>query len=150
MEEAEVAALLAEATKAQVATINPDGSVHLVPMSYVVVDDEVTLWTDPASKKVSNLRRDPRITCLVEQGDDFASFRAVQMVGTARLSSDTETSRAVGEALFARSVGELSDDLRAYVAGLAPQRVSVTVEPVTVVSWDHRKLAGARPDQVGA
>jgi len=85
MDEAEVAALLAEATKAQVATINPDGSVHLVPMSYVVVDDEVTLWTDPASKKVSNLRRDPRITCLVEQGDDFAYFRAVQMVGTARL-----------------------------------------------------------------
>lgn len=150
MEEAEVTELLAEATKAQVATINPDGSVHLVPMSFVVVDGEVTLWTDPGSKKVSNLRRDPRITCLVEQGDDFASFRAVQMVGAARLSSDTETSRAVGEALFARSVGELSDDLRAYVAGLAPQRLSVTIEPVTIVSWDHRKLAGARPDQVGA
>jgi hypothetical protein len=119
-------------------------------MSYVVVDGQVTLWTDPASKKVSNLRRDPRITCLVELGEDFGSFRAVQLVGTARLSSDAETSRAVGEALFARAVGELSDDLRSYVAGLVPHRVAVSVEPVRVVSWDHRKLRDARPDQVGA
>jgi PPOX class probable F420-dependent enzyme len=150
MTDAEVAGFLAEATRAQVATINPDGSVHLVPMSYVVVDGTLTLWTDPASKKVSNIRRDPRVTCLVEMGEDFASFRAVQLVGTARVSSDAGTSRGVGEALFARSVGELSDDLRAYVAGLAPQRVVVSVEVERLVSWDHRKLAHARPDQVGA
>jgi nitroimidazol reductase NimA-like FMN-containing flavoprotein (pyridoxamine 5'-phosphate oxidase superfamily) len=146
----EIDEVLAEGTKAQVATLNPDGSVHLVPMSYVVVDGRLTLWTDPASRKVSNLRNEPRITCLVELGDDFASFRAVQLVGTARVSSDPDESRAVGEALFARSVGELSDDLLAYVAGLVPQRVAVSVEPLRIVSWDHRKLAGARPDQVGA
>lgn len=150
MTDAEVDALLAEGTKAQVGTLNPDGSVHLVPMSYVVLDGTVNLWTDPASRKVSNLRRDPRITCLVEMGDDFASFRAVQLVGNARLSSGAEESRTVGEALFSRSVGPLSDDLRAYVAGLTPQRVAVSIEPTRIVSWDHRKLARARPDQVGA
>ena len=150
MTDAEIAALLAETTKAQVATINLDGSVHLVPMSFVVIEDRVTFWTDPGSRKVANLRRDPRISFLVEMGDEFSSFRAVQVAGTAGLSSDPETSRAVGEALFARSVGPLSDDLKAYVAGLADQRVAVTVEPVRVVSWDHRKLSRARPDQVGA
>lgn len=150
MTDAEIAGLLAEATRVQVGTLNPDGSVHLVPMSYVVVDGKLNLWTDPGSRKVSNLRRDPRITCLVELGEEFSSFRAVQLAGTARLSADLETSRRVGEALFARSVGELSEDLVRYVTGLAHQRVAVAVEPARVVSWDHRKLAGARPDQVGA
>ena len=150
MTDAEVAELLAEASKAQVATLNPDGSVHLVPMSYVVVEGTVTLWTDPDSQKIANLRRDPRITCLVELGDDFPSFRAVQLVGEGRVSSDLGTSRAVGEALFARSVGELSDDLRSYVAGLATQRVAVSVEPARLVSWDHRKMTRPRPDQVGS
>lgn len=150
MTDTEVAELFAEGSKAQVATINPDGTVHLVPMSYVVIEGTVTLWTDPGSQKVANLRRDPRITCLVELGDDFQSFRAVQLVGAGRVSSDVETSRAVGEALFARSVGELSDDLRSYVAGLALQRVAVSIEPTRLVSWDHRKMARARPDQVGS
>lgn len=150
MTEPEIAGLLAEATRVQVGTLNRDGSVHLVPMSYVVVDGTLNLWTDPRSRKVSNLRRDPRITCLVELGEEFASFRAVQLVGTARISHDFETSRKVGEALFARSVGDLSEDLLRYVAGLAPDRVAIAVDPSRVVSWDHRKLAGARPDQVSA
>lgn len=149
MTDAEVASLLDEGRRVQVATHNRDGSVHLVPMSYVVFEGRVTLWTDPSSRKVSNLRRDPRITCLVETGDDFGCFRAVQLVGTAEIREDITTSKAVGEALFARSVGELSGDLLAYVAGLAPQRVAISVVPTRVVSWDHRKLAGPRPEQIG-
>lgn len=150
MSDTEVAALLDEGDRVQVGTHNPDGTIHLVPMAYVMFDGRLTLWTDPTSRKVANLRADPSITCLVERGDDFGSFRAAQLVGTASISSDPDTSRAVGEALFARSVGVLSDDLIAYVAGLVPQRVVVTVDPLRVVSWDHRKLSGARPDQVGA
>lgn len=150
MTDTEVAAVLDEGRRVQVATRNPDGTIHLVPMSYVIFENRLTLWTDPDSRKVANLRADPSVTCLVELGDDFASFRAVQLVGAASISSQLSRSRAVGEALFARTVGILSDDLIAYVAGLAPQRVAVTIEPAKVISWDHRKLSGPRPDQVGA
>lgn len=31
-----------------------------------------------------------------------------------------------------------------YAAGTARKRVACVVEPVRVVSWDHRKLAGGR------
>ena len=150
MTEPEVAGFLQEGRRAQVATHNRDGSINLVPMSYVMYDGRVTFWTAPESRKVANLRLDPRVTCLVETGDDFGSFRAVQMVGEASLHEDLETSRQVGEALFALTVGELTDDLRGYVARLAPDRVAIAVEPTRVVSWDHRKLAGLRPDQAGS
>jgi hypothetical protein len=40
--------------------------------------------------------------------------------------------------------------MKAYVAGLAPNRVVIVVEPERVVSWDHRKLAGVRVDDIGS
>jgi PPOX class probable F420-dependent enzyme len=145
----EVTAFLGEAHRAQVATINADGTPHVVPMSYVVLDGRLTIWTDPRSRKVANLRRDPRITCLVEDGSLFAELRAVQLSGRADLGEDRDTSLRVGLALFERSSGELTDELRAAVAGLVADRIAVTVRAERVVSWDHRKVPGVRPDEIG-
>ena len=150
MSEEEVLALLDECGRAQVATFNPDGSAHLVPLSLMQFDGRLAFWTDPASQKVKNPRRDPRITCLIETGNRFDEFRAVQITGRAAVVDDLDTSVRAGEALFARHSGPLGDDMKAYVAGLAPNRVVIVVEPERVVSWDHRKLAGVRVDDIGS
>ena len=149
MSEDEVAAFLSERRRADLGTINADGTPHLVPMSYVIVEGLLTVWTDPRSRKVVNLRRDPRITCLIEDGATFAEMRAVQLSGRAEITTDAESSRRVGLALFERAAGKLDDDLRATVAALVPDRVGVTVHPERVVSWDHRKLDGVRPSEIG-
>jgi nitroimidazol reductase NimA-like FMN-containing flavoprotein (pyridoxamine 5'-phosphate oxidase superfamily) len=149
MDEREIASVLDEGSRAQIATFNKDGSIHLVPMAYVMLDGVVTLWTDPSSRKVANLRADPRLTCLVELGEHFESFRAVQLIGTGSLITDSDASRKVGEALFSRTMGSLTDDVLGYIKMLSAQRVGIAVKPERVVSWDHRKLAGARPDQIG-
>ena len=145
----ELAAFLSEERRAQVATINADGTPHVVPLSYVVLDGLVTFWTDPASRKVANLRRDPRLTCLVEAGQEFGEFRAAQLTGRAELSTDDDASRRVGEALFKRAGGPLNDQLRAVVASLTPDRVAITVHAERIVTWDHRKLPGVRPAEIG-
>ena len=88
MSQDEVTAFLGAERRAHVATINADGTPHLVPLSYVVLDGRVAFWTDPRSQKVVNLRRDPRMTCLVEAGSEFAELRAVQLTGRAELSDD--------------------------------------------------------------
>src|SRR3954469_1524192 len=134
--------------RAQVAPLLPDGRPHLVPLSYMIFEDHLSFWTDPDSQKVRNLRRDPRIPCVVECGEQFADFRAVQIFGDAELIDDFDRSCRAGEALFSRAT-EMNDQLRAYVATLASQRVVIKVEPVRVVSWDHRKLAGVTPAEIG-
>jgi len=149
MTPAEVAEFLAGERRAHLATIDPDGTPHVVPLSYVVIDGRVTFWTDPASRKVANLRRDPRITCLVEAGTEFAEFRAVELRGRGEVSGDVETSRRTGLALYERAAGVLTDDMRGAVDAMAADRVAVTVVPDRTVSWDHRKLPGARPADVG-
>jgi PPOX class probable F420-dependent enzyme len=149
MSDEEVAAFLAERRRAQLATVNADGSPHLVPMSYVLIDGRLTVWTHPRSRKVLNLRRDPRITVLVEDGAAFAEFRAVQLSGRAEITPDAGSSRRVGLALFERAAGYLDDQIRETVDGLVPERVGITVHPERVVSWDHRKLEGVRPSEIG-
>jgi len=149
MSEDEVLAFLSEKRRAQVGTINADGTPHLVPMSYVLIDGLLTIWTDPRSRKVVNLRRDPRMTCLVEDGATFPEMRAVQLSGQAEMTADADGSLRVGLALFERAAGYLDDDLRATVAALVSERVGIAVHPERVVSWDHRKLEGVRPSEIG-
>ncbi|HEY1280516.1 MAG TPA: TIGR03618 family F420-dependent PPOX class oxidoreductase [Acidimicrobiales bacterium] len=146
----EVAAFLDANYRAHVGTINPDGTPHVVPLSYVVLDGELTFWTDPRSRKVANIRRDPRVTCLVEDGSHFAELRAVQVCGRAELGVDRDTSVGVGLALFQRAAGAVDDEVRATVASLAAERVAVIVHPERIVSWDHRKLPGVRAGEIGS
>src|SRR3954447_3700348 len=150
MTDDEVAAFLEEGRRVHVATHGPGQAMHLVPLSYVMIDGRLTLWTDGDSQKVANLRRDPRVTCLVEMGDRFEDMRAVQIRGRAEVADDLDTSVKTGLALFARSGSEgQSEQAQAYARSLAPIRVTVTIEPERVISWDHRKLTGVRPDEIG-
>jgi ribosomal protein L24E len=150
MSQAELAAFLAGERRAHVGTINVDGTPHIVPLSYVMLDGRMTFWTDPRSKKIANLRRDPRMTCLVEAGAEFAEMRAAQLTGQGELGEDHDTSLRVGLALFERANGELNDQLRAVVAGLVDDRVAVTLHAERLVTWDHRKLPQVRPNEIGS
>ena len=38
---------------------------------------------------------------------------------------------------------------KAYAESLAPIRVAVRIVPRSIVSWDHRKLGGVRPAEIG-
>ena len=76
MTAADQAALLAQSHKLQLATINPDGTPHLVTMFYVMLDGQIAFWTYRSSQKARNLARDPRVTCLVEAGMSTSSCAA--------------------------------------------------------------------------
>jgi PPOX class probable F420-dependent enzyme len=149
MTDDEVKAHLDACHRMQVATLDADGSPHLVPLAYMWFDGELAFWTDPESRKVRNLRRDPRIACLVETGDGVDEIRAVQITGRAEVIDELETSRRAGEALTTRYSGPLDDAGRKWVESRAPVRVVVIVRPERVVSWDHRKRAGVGLEDLG-
>jgi PPOX class probable F420-dependent enzyme len=143
MTDEEVEAFLAERRKLHVATLDRDGAPHLMPMYFLVVDGAVTFWTYASSQKIVNLRRDPRITVMAEDGEAYFDLRGVQIAGRAHLTSDPALVTAFGERLYQRYFGPLDENGRAYVARSAAKRTRVSVEPLRVISWDHRKLTGA-------
>jgi PPOX class probable F420-dependent enzyme len=141
----EVAGLLAASRKLQLATINPDGTPHLVTMFYVMLGGRIAFWTYRASQKARNLARDPRLTCLVETGEDYFELRGVQVVGLARLVEEPAGVLEIGRAVAGALAGVPADAVDDYVAHAARKRVGYVVDPVRLISWDHRKLLPAPP-----
>ncbi|MBW3562806.1 MAG: TIGR03618 family F420-dependent PPOX class oxidoreductase [Actinobacteria bacterium] len=132
-----------------VATLGPTGHPHLVAMWFGFVrgdgfgDGQLAMWTYAKSQKAVNLRRDPRLTCLVEDGDAYHELRGVEITGRAELVDDPDTLLAVGEALFRRyQDGDLTDEDREAIRARAAKRVAILVDVEDVTSWDHRKLGG--------
>ena len=142
MNDEEIGAFLEEQRILQVATIDHDGWPHLVAMWYVLINDEVVFWTYARSQKAINLRRDPRLSCLVEAGERYEELRGVQIKGQAAINDERATVQRIGEAIWERYTGPLNENTRQMVTAQAAKRVVIFVKPVEVVSWDHRKLGG--------
>ena len=142
MTDKEISAFLYEQRTLQIATIDHDGWPHLVAMWYVCINDQVVFWTYAKSQKAINLRRDARLTCLVETGESYSELRGVQIKGRANIMNDFKTVQRIGQDIFERYTGPLNENVRQLVAAQAHKRVVVFVEPIEIVSWDHRKLGG--------
>jgi PPOX class probable F420-dependent enzyme len=144
----EVAAMLAGCRKVQLATINPDGMPHLVTMYYTLLDGKIAFWTYRTSQKAVNLARDPRISCLVETGEQYFDLKGVQIQGVVTVIEDPAAvleighgiAAVMGTAVAADAGGDAADALRDYVARAASKRFGYVVEPRRVASWDHSKL----------
>jgi len=145
MTDTEIEAFLDSGRDLQVASINGDGTPHLVTMWYVVRDGDVAFWTYGKSQKVVNLKRDPRLTVLVATGDAYEELRGVSIAGTAEVIDDTEEVLSYGLQIFEKYWGGGTEDeaVRAGVQQQALKRVVLLVKADTVVTWDHSKLAGA-------
>jgi len=145
MDDQEVADLLEDNLKVQVASIGRDGAPHLSTLFYVLRDGCIAFWTYAASQKIRNLERDPRVSALVEDGTDYFELRGVSITGKAEILRDHASIFEIGSAVACRMVGATSlDDLgemgRSMVEKQATKRVAVVIRPDHVATWDHRKM----------
>jgi PPOX class probable F420-dependent enzyme len=126
-----------------VATLGPDGRPHVVAMWYGFLDGVPAFETYRKSQKVVNLRRDPRMTCLIEEGDRYDELRGVELVATGTVVDDPEALTTVARSLFERyDTGFGPDQGDDYISFMVAKRVVVRVDVDEVVSWDHGKLIG--------
>ena len=155
MSEAEASAFIDTQKNLQVATIERDGSVHLSTLWFArvkervvferVVFERVVFETYTKSQKIQNLRRDPRITLLWEDGEDYAQLRGVMIKGTATLVTDPSEVQPLALAVMKRNQPDMDEEILAQAAAhMAAKRTAVVVEPHKMVSWDHRKLKSER------
>jgi PPOX class probable F420-dependent enzyme len=141
MTDDEVAEFLDANRSMTLATLGPDGRPHLTAMWYAVSDGHIVFWSYGRAQKIVNLRRDPRLTILVEDGAAYNELRGVSLTGTAEILEGPDDVLAVGELLLRRHTdsGEAASQA---AAATAPKRVAVRVDAERVTSWDHRKLGG--------
>ena len=139
MSREEVASYLPSQRSGTLASVGPDGFPHQVAMWFVPEPDQILMWTFRRSQKAVNLRRNPRASLLVEDGDTYDTLRGVMVQGEVELIDALERVLAVGRSLHAR----YGAAYEAVIARQAPKRVAIVLPMTHVVSWDFRKLASS-------
>ena len=143
MSEDEAQVFLEEQRTMSIATIGRDGRPHVIAMWYAFLDGVPAFWTFAKSQKVVNLRRDPRITCMVEAGETYDQLRGVELVARAEIIESSAEVERFGIAEFERYQNvKVTEALMPQVRMMANKRVVVKIHTERVVSWDHRKLGG--------
>ncbi len=123
------------------ATINHDGTIHLVAMWYGFLEGCPALETKTKSQKVQNLRRSDQITALIEDGQSYDELRGVELVGRGEIIDDPDRMFELGISVFERYQGlEYNEEMRPLVEQMLNKRVVVKIHVDRYVSWDHSKL----------
>ena len=148
MSDAEIAAFVERSRTATMATIGPTGTPHLVAMWYAVIDGQIWFETKARSQKAQNLRRDARLTCMIEDGLTYDTLRGVSIEGHGVIVEDPDALWTIGVNVWERYTGPYTDEAEPLVEMMLHKRIAVRLDVDRVRSWDHRKL-GLDPIHVG-
>jgi PPOX class probable F420-dependent enzyme len=141
MSDDEIVEFIDHSRTATMATLSADGKPHLIAMWYAVIDGEIWFETKAKSQKAVNLRRDPTITVMIEDGKTYDTLRGVSIDGRAEIvDSDPDLLLRVGISVWERYTGPYTDEMKPFVDQMMNNRIAVRVVPTRTRSWDHRKL----------
>ncbi|MBV9513653.1 MAG: PPOX class F420-dependent oxidoreductase [Mycobacteriaceae bacterium] len=143
MSQAEIENFVTSSRGGTLATVGADGQPHLTAMWYGVVDGEIWFETKAKSQKAVNLRRNPRITFLLEDGDTYDTLRGVSFEGAAEIVDDPEAIFRVGVSVWERYTGPYTDEAKPAVDMMMHNRIAIRLVVKRTRSWDHRKLGMA-------
>lgn len=148
LSEEEIATFLDQSRVATMATVGPDGLPHLVAMWYAVIDGQIWFETKAKSQKAVNLRRDGRLSVLIETGDTYDQLKGVSFEGRGVVVDDADALWQVGVSIWERYNGPYTEELRPFVEIMLHKRIAVRVDVERTRSWDHSKL-GMDPMPLG-
>ena len=94
------------------ATIGPTGAPHVVAMWYGVLDGQIWFETKAKSQKAQNLRRDDRMTVLIEDGLTYDTLRGVSLEGRGVIVDDPDVLWQVGLSVWERYTGPYTEEQR--------------------------------------
>jgi nitroimidazol reductase NimA-like FMN-containing flavoprotein (pyridoxamine 5'-phosphate oxidase superfamily) len=115
-----------------------------LPLWFVALDRRIYVSGPATAKRVARLRRDPRVSFLVESGTRWAELRAVHLTGQARVVTEPELVARVAAALDAKYAAfrarrsAMPAATRAYYEA---ELATIEITPdAHILSWDNARL----------
>jgi len=143
MTEQEMWDFIATQKSIQVCTINKDGTPHLTVMWFAIKDKSIVLETFTKSQKIMNLKRNPNMAVLLEDGAEYNELRGVSINCKAELIEDYATVHALHVDVVVRNQpGVTPEQAEEFTREMSKKKTVIRVKPEKVMSWDHRKLGG--------
>jgi PPOX class probable F420-dependent enzyme len=149
MSRAEAWAELERAHTGILTTLRADGTPIALPVWFVALDEKVYVRAPGHTKKLQRVRRDPRVSFLVESGERWAELRAVHLTGRARIVDDAALAQRVELALdekygaYRSQRAEMPAATQEYYAN--PPQVIEIVPDDRILTWDNARLGVGAP-----
>jgi Pyridoxamine 5'-phosphate oxidase len=140
----EVDAYLTTARTCRVGTVGAGGAPHVSALWFVWDGSAVWLNSIVKSQRWVNVTRSPRVSVLVDGGDEFMELHGVEVIGEAEVVGDVPRTDAPDPALAEpeRLFGDKYAGGRFVADG---RHAWLRVVPDKVVSWDFRKIGASTP-----
>ena len=125
------------------ATFDPAGVIHAIPMWYAAQEGVVLFATSSRSRKVRNIEVDPRATLVLHDSRPGYEVCGASIVGTVDVVRPPHA-RPLVDRVHERYVAvEAAADPTA-LSFLESDDVALRLTPVSAVTWDHRASEGSR------
>jgi len=112
----------------KIATIRKDGSPHVTPIWYMLDEGKLIVNTTTDRVKYWNIKRDPRVSFLVDDGYPY-----IMIQGKARIASERDSLKDI-ETLAIRYTGEEKGRKAALDRYWKQPRISIEIVPERVVA----------------
>ena len=140
----EIASFLETSHTGIFTTLRRDGMPIALPVWFVAIDGRIYVATPAKTKKVARIRKDDRVSFLVETGERWAELKAVQLNGRARLVEDSDLLAKVATGLnekyaaFRTRRSTMPKSAQKHYGG--GQAVIEITPDERILSWDNAKL----------
>jgi PPOX class probable F420-dependent enzyme len=112
----------------KIATLKKDGSPHVTPIWYMLDKGKLIVNTTTERVKYYNIRRDPRVSFLVDDGYPY-----VMILGKARIAKERDPLKDI-ESLAIRYTGEKAGKKAAREQFWKQPRASLEIVPERVIA----------------
>jgi PPOX class probable F420-dependent enzyme len=132
-----VSELLAARLVAVIATLEPDGSVHAVPLWFALGDDSVVFATGSGSRKVQNVTRDPRATVVLHDSRPGFEVCGASLRGRVEVVTGRRAKPLI-ESVHTRYVTAVGLALTEAQEFLSGDDVALVFRPEAAFTWNER------------
>ena len=126
------------------ATFDPAGVIHAIPMWYAPYDDAVLFATSSRSRKVRNLVDDPRATLVLHDSRPGYEVCGASIVGAIEVVRPPDAQELIHRVQSRYVAIELASDDPTALSFLESDDVALRLTPSSAFTWDHRPSEGSR------
>ena len=133
MDRAEALAFVSSGRVGHLGTVRPDGTPHLVPVTFALVGDVIVTMVDHKPKttrrlqRLANIDANPTATLLVDEwSEDWDRLKWVRVDGAASIHNDDDVWARGREALTAKYP---------QYADRPPEGAAITISVDDVIGW---------------
>jgi PPOX class probable F420-dependent enzyme len=134
---------------ANLATVDDDGSIHLVPMWFLRVGDDICIPTSRNTHKYKNLRARPRASVMIDVSREGLNLKGVLIRGQVELV-EGEEARRINRSIHLKYIKpEALNDSRVYSYLSEGDDITVKIHMDRLITWNLADSKAGKALSVG-